>query len=242
VDGVIVVLVIVVVVALIATGAYFSSKARAERRAALAALATELGMSFDPGERRDFDAQYRHFELFRRGHTRRAYNTLSGTFNIGGRPFPGFLGDYRYSVTTSDGKSTTTTTYHVSYIIMHTPFADLPTLLVRPEGLFDKIAGAVGFDDIDFESEQFSRAFYVKSSDKRFAYDVITARMMEFLLERRGPAIDLASGAVCVIDGTRRWSPEEFRDRLAFVQRFFELWPEHLLSGLDARRAETGRS
>lgn len=236
-EPVVLALVIVLVVAVVAIAAYSSHKAALARRAAMAALAAELNMGFDPGQRRDFDKRYRQFELFRRGHTRRALNTLTGAFAIDGRDFPAVMGDYTYAVTTSNGKSTTTTTYNASYIILHAPFAGLPTLLIRPETFGDKIAGAIGFDDIDFESAEFSRRFFVKSSDKRFAYDVVTPRMMDFLLARRAPALDISQGALCLVDGTRRWSPGEFKTKLAFLHEFFDLWPDHVLADLDARNA-----
>jgi hypothetical protein len=40
----------------------------------------------------------------------------------------------------------------------------------------------VGIEDIDFESAEFSSKFCVKSPDRRWAYDVIHPRLMEFLL------------------------------------------------------------
>ena len=49
------------------------------------------------------------------------------------------------------------------------------------EGLFDKLAGFVGFADINFESEEFSKRFHVKSDDKQFAYALIHPQMMEWL-------------------------------------------------------------
>jgi len=241
VESAVIVLVIIVAAAAIAAGAYYSHKTRLARRAALAALAGELNMSFDPSQRRDFDSHYRHFELFRRGHTRRAYNTLAGTFDMAKRPFRAFMGDYSYAVTTSNGKTSTTTTYTVSYIILHTPYDGLPTLSIRPENFMDKIAGAVGFDDIDFESAEFSRAFFVKASQKRFAYDVVHPRMMEFLMATRGPAVDISHGAICLLDGNRCWETDGFRNRLAFLQQFFELWPDHLLADLDSRGAPSAQ-
>ncbi len=234
-----IVLVVILVIAAVATAAYFSHKAKLARRAAMAALAAELKMSFDPSERRDFDLLHSQFELFRRGHTKRAYNTLAGTIEVARRHFGAIMGDYRYSITTSNGKTTTTTTYRVSYIILQTPYPDLPSLFIRPEGFMDKIKSAVGFDDIDFESEEFSRKFFVKSSDKRFAYDVVHPRMMEFLMDDRGPVIDIARGAVCLVKGSRQWEPIEFRNNLTYLWQFFELWPEHLLTGLDARGARS---
>ncbi len=114
------------------------------------------------------------------------------------------------------------------------PFARVPDLLIRREGLFDKLAGAFGFDDIDFESVEFSRRFHVKSPDKRFAYDVIHARMMEFLLAGEAAAIDIECGRCCVSDGRKRWDPQQFEDTLTWIRQFFDLWPEHLTARLEA--------
>jgi hypothetical protein len=228
--------VIVVVVAAIAC-AYLAHLAAVKRREALGVLARALGWSFDPCRDQSHDDEYAQFEVFRRGHSRAAYNTLSGSVTIDGRAFRARAGDFTYKVTRSTGKSTSTTTYRFSYLIVHPPFARVPDLLVRREGILDKFAGLLGFDDIDFESAEFSRRFLVKSTDKRFAYDVIHPRMMEFLMESPPPVIDLERGACCITDGTRRWSPEEFRAHLDWTARFFDLWPDHLTRDLDGARA-----
>ncbi len=220
--------IIVAVVALIAVGAYLGHLAAKKRMAAMGALARELGWRFSASKDTLHDDQYAHFEIFRRGHSRVAFNTMEGELEIDGRSYRAKAGDFRYRVTHSTGKSTTTTTYRFSYLILHLPFRNVPDLLIRPEGLFDKLAGAFGFDDIDFESEEFSRRFHVKSPDKRFAYDVVHARMMEFLLRKRGLAIDIEQQRCCLSDGSRRWSPEEFKAWIAFLRGFFDLWPGHV--------------
>lgn len=226
------VLFFVAFVALIAVGAVLAHKANKARQEALAAFARDFGLSFDPSHDSDHDDDYSQFEIFRRGHSRVAMNTMQGTVELFARPCRVRCGDFRYKVTTSSGKNTRTTTYLFSYLIVHPPW-NTPPLLVRPEGLFDKIAGAFGFDDIDFESEEFSKRFYVKSTDKRFAYDVLHPRMMEFLLEQRPPALDIENGALCLSDGARRWDPPTFRRHAEFVKRFCELWPRHLVKELE---------
>ena len=50
-----------------------------------------------------------------------------------------------------------------------------------------------------------------------------------------GDALDVAQGAICFLNATRRWEPGQFRSNLAYLQQFFELWPEHLLAELDSR-------
>jgi len=229
-------IILIVVAALaIAVVVYLSYRAAKRRREALAALAGELGWRFDPSRDRSHDDEYAHFEIFRRGHSRAAYNTLTGDLEIYRRTCPAKMGDFTYKISTSSGKSRRTHTYRFSYLIVHLPFAGVPDLLIRREGMFDKLAGAFGFDDIDFESAEFSKRFYVKSPDKRFAYDVIHPRMMEFLLGGDPPTVDIEAGRCCLSDGRHRWSPEEFGATLSWVIEFFDRWPEHVTAELQSR-------
>ena len=216
---------------------YLGWKAEQQRREALARLARTLGWRFDPERDPGHDERYGHFEIFARGHSRAAFNTLQGEVELFGRRAPARAGDYLYKVTTSNGKTTSTHTYRFSYLIVHLPFDGLPSLRIRREHVFDKLAGAFGFDDIDFESEEFSRRFHVKSDDKRFAYDVIHPRMMEFLMVAEPDALDLEHGRCCLSDGRSRWKPEEFDGRLEQLLHFLGLWPEHLVRDLADREA-----
>jgi hypothetical protein len=232
-DRALFILVFCALAALVVIGVIYGHLGEKKRREALAALASNLGWSFDPSKDPTHDERYSQFEVFRRGHSRAAYNTLGGSLTIDGRTFGATAGDFTYKVTSSNGKTTTTTTYNFSYLIVRPPFPRTPDLLLRREGFLDKLKGVLGFDDIDFESAEFSRRFYVKSTDKRFAYDVIHPRMMEFLLESEPPVVDLERGACCVTDGSRRWEAEHFRQRIAWAERFFDLWPDHLTRKLD---------
>lgn len=219
-----------VVIGVAMIGAHMERKRREE----LAAMAAELGFSFDPSRDSSHDEEYAHFEVFRSGHSRVAMNTMRGAIDVDGRSFPVKMGDFRYRKTESSGKNTRTVTYRFSYIIWHTTLP-VPDVLIRREHMLDKLAGAFGFDDIDFESSEFSKRFCVKSSDKRFAYGLITAQMMEFLLASTPPTIDMEHGRICIVDGTRRWKPVEFRGRLGWLRSFVDLWPDHLTASLEAR-------
>ncbi|MHC4428421.1 MAG: hypothetical protein ACYS0D_07430, partial [Planctomycetota bacterium] len=157
------VLLIIVGVIVVGTLAYVGWLIEKKRREALAGLADRLGWYFDPSRDRDHDEEYANFEIFRRGHSRAAYNTLRGTTELADRSCAVKMGDFLYRITTSTGKSTQTRTYRFSYLIVDMPWAGLPALLIRREHVFDKLAGAFGFDDIDFESAEFSRKYCVKS-------------------------------------------------------------------------------
>jgi hypothetical protein len=217
----------------LAVGAYFAYEQQQKRQQALRLLAEELGWQFRAEEDRDHDDQYSHFELFCHGHTRYAYNTLVGAIDVGGAAWPVKMGDFHYQVTTSNGKTTTTHTHRFSYLILNLPYRQLPELLVRREGMFDALKNLFGFDDIDFESAEFSRRFCVKSPDRRFAYDVIHPRMIEFLLSSEPPTVDVELGSCLLADGRDTWSPAEFRATLDWARQFFELWPAHVTSQLE---------
>ena len=226
-----------VLIAVGCVAAYFAWKQEQQRKADLASLAGELGLTFDPSRDPDHDERYANFEIFRRGHSRAAYNTLTGSHTINGVSHTLVMGDFTYKVTSNNGKNRSTTTYRFSYAIVHLPLPGVPDLHIRPEHIFDKIGSALGFDDIDFESAEFSRKFMVQSNDKRFAYDVVTPAMMEFLLATRGnaPAIDLEHGMLCLAQGNRRWTPQQFRATLTFADTFLNLWPEHVVADLNSR-------
>jgi hypothetical protein len=220
------------VVALMVGLGVLAWRAHQKRLAEMRELAARLGFAFDPGEDRDHDDEYAQFEIFRRGHSRAAFATLRGELELFGRPCRAVAGDFRYKTDSGSGKNRSTTTHTFSFLIVHPPWPS-PSLVVRPEGVFDKLKGAFGFDDIDFESEAFSRAFWVQSDDKRFAYDVLHPRMMEFLLAERPPMLEIEHGALCVADGSRRWDPAQFAARMDFVVRFCEHWPRHLVKELE---------
>jgi hypothetical protein len=212
-------------IALVVGGfAYLVHRAAVQRREALAALAAELGATFEPGKDYSLPAKFEHFELFARGKNRHAYNTVRGNADLGGWQIGFTMGDYRYTVEQGDND----TTYTLSYALVHLPYDNVPDLFIRPEGLLDKIAGAIGFDDIDFESEEFSSRFHVSSNDKRFAYDVLHPRMMEFLLDIEPPPIALASGSLLMTRGNTEWDQETFRAHLRWSREFFSRWPDHV--------------
>ncbi len=226
--------VILVIIVFASIAAYKAEKARI---AALAAIAKERGWSFSTAPDRSHDEQYRDFSTFGTGHSRRAYNTIVGTHEINGDQHPIKMGDYLYKITTHNGKNSSTTTYRLSYLIIHLPYPAVPDLLIRAENFMDKIGAAMGFDDIDFESVEFSKKFLVKSSDKRFAYDVVTPQMMEFLMESPKKSIDQKAGRICITLGTRRWKPEEFIPQLDWISSFIDLWPDHVVRDLQERTA-----
>ena len=98
---------------------------------------------------------------------------------------------------------------------MHSGLA-LKPLFVRGENLWDKMTSAFGFDDIDFESAEFSRKFFVKSPDRKWAYDVIHQETMELLI--RAPRFSLEfAGPHAMAWRSSRFAPANFEYALALL-------------------------
>lgn len=218
-----------VVVAFVAI-IWWASEQKKKRLAALQAAAAGLGLRFDPTPDADHDDRFKQFAIFRIGDTRRAYNTMRGMLEIGGRNRKVLTGDFKYTVTSSSGKQTRRTTYRFSYLLVQLGHS-VPELIIRREHFFDKIKAFLGFDDIDFESVEFSKRFSVKSTDKRFAWDLIDPRMIEWLLDTECPAIELEGDWMCIADKTR-WAPEEYKRKVALAGAFMDHWPEHTVRGI----------
>lgn len=204
----------VLIVALIA----LKFRADAKRREELFAFAVRHGFEFYIEDAIGVKSLYGDFSLLSRGDSRKAYNIMSGP--MGKWEIKAF--DYRYS--TGSGKSRQT--HYLSAVVLDTDVR-FSAITIRPENLFDRIAGAVGFDDIDFESHEFSRQFYVKSNDKKFAYDVIHPRMMEFLIANPEWSIEMLGRSIMICNG-RTLRPEEFEKALSFADSFLGLFPDYL--------------
>lgn len=230
------VLLILGAIILVGVFAYLGWKQERDRTAALAVEAVRLGWNFSGSlKNRDFDEEHPQFGCFGRGHSRYAHNCMAGRIDAFGRSLPAEAGDYHYQITSGSGKSRSTRTYRFSYLLVALPFGPgLPALVVRPEGLFDKIAGAVGFEDIDFESAEFSRRYHVSSDDRRFAYNLIDPRMIEFLLGESPPRIELGAGVLLIVaDQARsRWEPGEFGAAVRWTGDFLARWPGFLAKDL----------
>ena len=228
-------IIIPAVLALIVFAAIAGHRAAKARREALSALAAERGWRFVPDRDRDHDDNFRHFSKFRQGSGRYAYNSVFGGYQIDGRDHPLKMGDFHYETHSTNSKGRRTTHHHhFSYLLADVPFPGVPDLAIRPEGMFDKVGAFFGFDDIDFESAEFSDKMHVSSGDKRFAYDVVHPRMMEFLLSTRGPTLTLCRGHALVV-ASGKWKPEQFLPYVDWLHAFFENWPDHVVADLKSR-------
>jgi hypothetical protein len=175
-------------------GIIWSAIAAKKRREELATLAARLSFRFDPEQDRNLPDRFDFLDHLAQGDNRYAFNVLSGNY----RDNEVLVFDYHYETHSTDSKGNRQTHNHYfSFFILMLPRA-FPEMRVTRESVFSKIAQAFGYDDIDFESAEFSRHFCVRSKDKKFAYDVCNAQMMEYLLENRDLSIEIEDRALAL--------------------------------------------
>ncbi|MBD3174382.1 MAG: hypothetical protein GF320_04325 [Armatimonadia bacterium] len=142
------------------------------RRSGLRTLARELGLSFSAQDTLDL-ARRLDFRVFRQGRWRRVRNVLSGRYR--GHTVCCFDFEMGY------GRRLTDEAHSWTMVLVRTP-CPYPELHIRPEGVWDRAKEAVGLNDLDFESEDFSRRYHVTASDPKLAYAVLHPRAIELLL------------------------------------------------------------
>lgn len=161
---------------LVFAGVWFlSSRMRKKRIAVLTAWAQAHGWTYTADDQSLLELS--HDEPFGQGHSRTTRDAFNGS--IKGHEFVSF--EYFYKVTTGSGDDRTTETYYYMVTCIVTPLSPY-RLEIKPEGVLAGLARAVGFTDLEFESEEFNKRFNIKANPERFAYDVLNPRTMERML------------------------------------------------------------
>lgn len=185
--------IVVLVIGGIAYGAYLAKL----RRDAMQQLAQTHNLQFTPAKDYSLASRFGFLNKLAQGSNRYAYNILSGHYK--GHPILVF--DYHYETYSTDSKGRRKTSHHYfSFFILNLP-AHFPELIITKEGFFSKVAQFFGYDDIDFESAEFSKKFVVRSPDKKFAYDFCNARMIDYLLDNRDLQIEVDGSSLAFFFG-----------------------------------------
>lgn len=173
---------------------FFAWQAEKKRREALNAWALEHGWHYRFRRDKHKIRQYSFLDRLQQGHSRAAYHRLQGEWQ--GRRAEAF--QLRY--VTGSGKNRQTHWWVICLVQLERPF---PELTLAPENVLSRFGQALGFADIDFESVEFSRAYAVRSRDKKFAYDFCNTGMMEHLLAHRGTTLELEHDVLALLVSKR---------------------------------------
>lgn len=163
---------------------WIMQRARAKHCEAIEAWAGHHGLAYERGVQPSWFGDQTSAETAKAydglGPVRTGFGSKPWTENVVRGTYRGYdvlWCEYRFIVST--GKSSHTVTYGLAVAHLPSPW---PELTIVPEGLEHKIGQLFGGDDIDFESDEFSDRFWVRSEDRKFAYDLLHPRAMEHLL------------------------------------------------------------
>ncbi len=92
------------------------------------------------------------------------------------------------------------------------------------QNLFTRIADHIGLRDIDFEMDEFNKAFNVKCKDRKFANDLIDQRMMRWLLAADG-AFNFEVCNTWMLCFSKRRKPQELIPLLGTLKGFHDTVP-----------------
>jgi hypothetical protein len=186
-------------------------------------LADRLGLRFDPAQNYVLADDYAFLHHLARGENRYACNVLSGPY----RQSEILAFDYHYEISEKGADNELSRTHYYSTAVMVLMPAYFPELLIAPQGLLSKTTELFGGGDINFESAEFSRAFSVRSRDKRFAYDVCNGQVIDYLLANRDLDLQIQNCVLALVSDTQ-WLAKQVEDNLERLGEIRARLPEYL--------------
>lgn len=212
----IVVIVLFAVVIIFGIYAFLKEKKRKE---AVRLWAFAHDYSISSGKDISMNQAYSGIGLFGKGHSRSAGSIFRG--ELDGHPV--LMTDYTY--VTGSGKNRTTHRHGV--VILRCDFPTMP-LFIRRENMLDKVGGAFGVGDINFESSEFSDKFYVKSPDKKWAYDIIHSGTMDYLMQAPSFSVEFGYKEIAIYKNGYFDGPK-YDQALAMAVKMHDLIPGYVI-------------
>ena len=216
--------VIVVVLVITVIGGIYSMIQAHKRLEGLLELAQRLGLDFSAAEDYGLADRYSFLKQLAQGENRYARNVLSGTYQQN----QVLAFDYHYETYSQTKNGRRTEDHWFSFFILTLPAA-FPDLTIRRENFLTRVAEVFGYQDIEFESAEFSKAFCVRSPDKKFAYDVCNAKMMEYLLANRDLSVEIENQVLALAFDTCL-SAEQIESNLQRLVEIRSRLPEYLFT------------
>ena len=193
---------------------YWSYASNKRRTAAFQEQADEMGLRFVDNPDGQAYQQFERFKLFNRGRSRRMTNLIEG--DSGDVKISIF--DYRF--TTGSGKNSTT--HNQTIIALQSQQLQCPEFTMRPEGFFDKIGNAMGFQDLDFDTHpEFSKLFVLKGPDETAIRSYFTPTVLEFFESQPKISLEASNDTMFFYRNRTRRKPEELKDLLGQAYEAF---------------------
>ncbi len=196
------------VIGFVAAMIYWSYALQKKRTAAFEEHAGLLGLHFVDDPEGEAYHQFDGFRLFTRGRSRRMRNLIEGD-----------SGDVKisifdYAFVTGSGKNSTT--HNQTVVALQSSLLGCPEFSMRPQGFFDKIGGAMGFQDIDFDTHpEFSKLFVLKGPDEASIRSYFSPTVLGYFEGHAGDSLEGAGQTMFFYRSRVRRKPEELKDMLS---------------------------
>jgi hypothetical protein len=188
-------------------------------------LAERYGLRCDAAKSYLLADDYAFLRCLARGANRYAFNVVSGSYQQN----EVLIFDYHFEIAENDRESLDEKNHFFLTAVMLLVPAYFPELQIVPEGLLAKIGEALGGQDIEFESAEFSDAFCVRSRDKRFAYDVCNAQVIDFLLDHRDLNIQIQNCVLALVSEAQL-PAKQVEENLQLLLEFRSRLPDYLFT------------
>ena len=189
----------------------------APRRASFVGQAGEAGLQARAGD--PFGLLGQPFSLFHRPATARDLENTAWGHRRGREVI---VADYWYATSSNAARDD----YRRFVCVLDQTRRTWPDLAVVPANLAATVRNAVTQDGVDMESERFNRAFDVRTHDRRFAWTLLDARMIEWLLQQAsGVGFEVVDGRLMVFEPRRTSSVDDVRRALERYDVFLQHVP-----------------
>jgi len=198
-----------------------------ERRDRLQAAAQTLGFSFQPEVDTGLLGSLSHLALFSQGRSKKINNVMRKM--VAGVDVTLF--DYRY--TTGSGKHSDIRSQTV--LLFQSGRLDLPAFVLRPEHVFHRLAGALGYQDLDFEAYPvFSQTYLLQGPDEAGIRDLFSDPVLAYYSRHTGLSTEGQGQLLVYYRARKRVDPAQIgrfvEEGLDVLALFFQ--EEELLASL----------
>jgi hypothetical protein len=185
-----------------------------QRLKALKRLAESLNFTFSKKSNESMLEVLGRFHLFSQGHSRSISNVFSGMFN----DIPVMVMDYKY--TTGGGKSSHT--WQQTVLAFESDKLLLPSFVLRPENLFDKIGGVFGKKDINIESAPvFSKRYLLRGNDEESIRKLFKEWVFQYYEQHPGLSTEGDGKKLIYYRSSKRVSPDKIQ---VFLQEGYDVF------------------
>lgn len=156
-----------------------------KRTEGLSKVAEELGLTFLPEGQHKLFTRLQSLPVFNKGRNRKMSNLMTAETEETS------LAIFDYQYTTGGGKHQQT--HKCTMASMEKDAMRLPHFNVRPEGFFDRVGSAIGFQDINFDDHpKFSKAFVLQGENEEAIRAFFTTEMLDLFASKPDAMIEAA--------------------------------------------------